>query len=246
MDIRLTTDPEIPREPALKARELLRRLQRQTRRPLIAARLTLRQDSPNSGSPFLADASVVSAGRLLAAHASGRSPLQAADTAVARLGRQLQDLVAAEVAQRNEPLRRREPARDGRARMKPPTERQIVPRRPYVSTPLPTLDAIDDLLALEVRFNLFRHARSLEDVVVHRRDDGGIGLLHPRGSVLADEGDLVVPEPSRYSEALKLRDARVEMDFLNHRYLYFTDARDSWGKVLYLRADGDYGLVEPD
>jgi len=35
------------------------------------------------------------------------------------------------------------------------------------------------------------------------------------------------------------------MDELNHRFLYFVDAYDGRGKVLYLRHDGDYGLVEP-
>jgi hypothetical protein len=33
---------------------------------------------------------------------------------------------------------------------------------------------------------------------------------------------------------------------LNHRFLYFIDAGDGRGKVLYLRHDGDYGLVEPE
>jgi hypothetical protein len=97
-----------------------------------------------------------------------------------------------------------------------------------------------------VEFFLFRHARTEEDVVVHLRDDGRIGLLHPQGSALSDEDDIVVPEPSRYSEPLTLEKARTEMDMLNHRFLYFIDADDGRGKVLYLRHDGDYGLVEPE
>jgi hypothetical protein len=40
------------------------------------------------------------------------------------------------------------------------------------------------------------------------------------------------------------------MDMLNERavhrrFLYFIDAGDARGKILYLRLDGDYGLVEP-
>ena len=31
-----------------------------------------------------------------------------------------------------------------------------------------------------------------------------------------------------------------------HRFLYFIDAGDGRGKVLYPRTDGDYGLVEPE
>jgi hypothetical protein len=244
VEVQVHTDESIPRRLAQEARELLAGLQRYVGRPLLGARLTLRQDSPGADRPFAADATVLMNGRPVAAHTAGRSPREAAELAVDSLRRQLRDLVAAEVAQRNEPRTRERPIREWRA-FKPPEERAIVRRRTYVATPLPTLDAIDDLLALEVQFNLFRHARTLEDVVVHLRDDGAIGLLHPRGSVLADERDVVVPEPSRYSEALTLEKARVEMDFLNHRYLYLTDAGDGRGKVLYLRRDGDYGLVEP-
>ena len=81
--------------------------------------------------------------------------------------------------------------------------------------------------------------------MVHRRDDGRIGLLHPPGSPLSGENDIVVPEPSRYDQPIPLAKARDEMDVLGHRFLYFIDAADGRGKVLYLRHDGDYGLVEP-
>ena len=81
---------------------------------------------------------------------------------------------------------------------------------------------------------------------MYRRDDGRIGLIHPPGSVLADESDdVVLAEPSRYSEPLTLEQARAEMDVVNHRFLYYIDAADDRGRVLYLRHDGDYGLVEP-
>jgi hypothetical protein len=33
---------------------------------------------------------------------------------------------------------------------------------------------------------------------------------------------------------------------LNHRFLYFIDTADRRGKVIYLRHDGVYGLVEPE
>ena len=35
------------------------------------------------------------------------------------------------------------------------------------------------------------------------------------------------------------------MDIVNHRFVYFVDADDALGKVIYLRHDGDYGLVAP-
>jgi len=202
---------------------------------------------------FVADASVTFERRVLAAHAAARSPEDAVDAVIERLERQMRRVVDADVALRNEPrvinaaledLRRDPPHRP--AKLKPPEERQIVHRRTYVPEPMPTLTAIADMLDDDLDFYLFVHARTNEDVVVHWRDDGRIGLLFPQDSVLADEDDVVVPEPSRYSEPLTLETARAEMDILNHRFVYFTDVDDGRGRVLYLRHDGDYGLVEPE
>ena len=56
----------------------------------------------------------------------------------------------------------------------------------------------------------------------------------------------MVPEPSRYSAPITVADARSEMDvlMLNPSFLYFIDLEGRRGKVLYLRRDGDYGLVQ--
>jgi ribosome-associated translation inhibitor RaiA len=249
--VELTVGDGVPREQAQAARDVLASLDRYTDEPLDGARLTLRREG--SPEPYVADASVVFDGRVLAAHVSGRGLQAVTEEVVDRLRRQLRRIVGAEVALRNEPrtieaaLRdlQRDRSQRPQARRKPPEQRAIVHHRPYSEIPISTLEAIADLLDMDLHFNLFRHVRSEEDVVVYRRDDGRIGLIHPQGSVLADENDVVVPEPSRYSEPLPFDRARTEMDVLDHRFLYFTDAADGRGKVLYLRYDGDYGLVEP-
>jgi len=55
------------------------------------------------------------------------------------------------------------------------------------------------------------------------------------------------PPPPSYpvrGVSFKPPEAREEMDLVDHRFLYFGDADDGGrGKVLYLRRDGDYGLV---
>jgi hypothetical protein len=99
-------------------------------------------------------------------------------------------------------------------------------------------------------FRLFVHARTGEDVVVYLHDSGRLRLLFPPGSILSDEGDLLIAKPSWFSDPLPFATARAEMDLLNeravnHRFLYFVDAGDGRGKVIYMRLDGDYGLVEP-
>ena len=225
-----------------QARERIESLQQYTDEPLTNVRVTLRETS--ASRPFVVDASLVLRDRLLAAHTAGKTPDEAIDKAVHRLRRQILRVTKSEVAQRNEPLALDVVERP-EAALKPPQERQIVHRHPYLAEPLSTGEAVRELLDLDLEFFLFTHARTGEDVVVYRRDDGRIGLLHPQGSALADENDIVVAEPSRYSEPLTLEKAREEMDWLNHRFLYFIDAEDGRGKVLYLRHDGDYGLVVP-
>jgi ribosome-associated translation inhibitor RaiA len=236
--------PDAPDKEAEEARQRIAALDRYAEPDRFqSARLTLRRAHRRAKRPYVADAVVRFEGRPLRAHTTGRTPVEAADAAAEHLRRQVRRVVDRDVALRNEPL---EPVHRPEAGLKPPEERQIVHRRTYLSVPISTVEAVNELLDMDVEFFLFRHARTEEDVVVYRRDDARIGLLHPPGSALSGEDDIVVPEPSRYSEPLTLEKARTEMDMLGHRFLYFIDAEDGRGKVLYLRHDGDYGLVQPE
>ena len=254
MDVKLTSDREVSRRQAEEARKRFEALESYVDGSLTSGRLTLRRGSPHASRPYVADASVEFDGRRLAAHTAAESPVKAAEAVAERLRRQLRRVVGSDVAKRNEPRATQaalgplelDAVHRPEARLKPPEQREIVHRRPYSSVPLGTVEALRELIDLDAEFLLFRHARTEEDVVVYRRDDGRVGLIHPTDSPLADEDDIVVAEPSRYSEPLTLERARTEMDFLNHRFLYFIDAEDGRGKVLYLRHDGDYGLVEPE
>jgi hypothetical protein len=216
--------------------------------PVSRARLTVRGVA--AAAPlFVADATVLFGGRLIAAHTTGATAVEAARAARERLRRQVQHAADRE-RDRHRRMRRWEAlplALEHRpeAARKPAAARRIVHRHTYLDFPLSTAEAVRELLDIDAEFMLFVHARTQEDVVVHLRDIGEIGLLHPPGSELADERDIVVPETSRYPEPIELRAAREEMDFLEHRFLYFIDAADGRGKVIYLRHDGDYGLVEP-
>jgi ribosome-associated translation inhibitor RaiA len=252
--VQVTTPRDLPQEVIEQARERMAELARVTDAPLLRARLTLRQpDTRPARARWTADAFVLLDGRPLAAHATGRDALQATDEVVDRLRRQIRRVIDAGAAQRNEPrvLERalaalpHEPRHRPEARRKPPELRDVIPQPTPYPLPEHTFDAVADLIDLDLEHLLFIHDRTGEDVVVHRRDDGRIGLLHPPGSPLADEDELVVPEPSRYPEPIPLDQARNEMDVLEHRFLYFIDRADGRGKVLYLRHDGDYGLVTP-
>ena len=50
--------------------------------------------------------------------------------------------------------------------------------------------------------------------------------------------------PTRYLESVSLGRVREELDVLGEGFIYFIDECERRGKVLYVRQDGDYGLVE--
>jgi hypothetical protein len=242
----------VPRREVEAAQARIAGLGRYLRRPAYGARLAL---YAGADVPWVsaAHAQIVLPGRVLAARTVGPSAGRAAEEAAVRLRRQLLGIGGASVALRNEPrvigraLRRL--TRDDRPaapiRRVPPEARRVVPRHTYAIEPESTVSAVADLLDLDEQFHLFSHVGTREDVVVHWRRDRRLALLHPRGSALADERDVVIPMPSRYSDPLDLDTARAEMDELEHRFLYFIAAGDERGRVLYQRLDGDYGLVQP-
>jgi ribosome-associated translation inhibitor RaiA len=253
--VEVRTEMDIPGEELAAMREQVASLDRYTDEPIIGVRLTLRLGPGRTKNRYVADAHVMFEGRVLAAHVAGPSPREATEAAVERLQRQLRRVVGAGVARRNEPdeirkaIAELEPDGSHRpeAGLKPPEEREIVRRRTYAAQPEGTLEAVSEMLDLDEEFHLFVHVRTGEDVVVHWRDDGRVGLIHPRGSVLADEGDdVVVAEESWFSDPVPLDTAKGQMDLASHRFLYFIDVADGRGKVIYLRHDGDYGLVEPE
>jgi len=253
--IEISFPKDFPRARQDEVRRRLEELRHYVDEPVLAVRLVLRDHASHARpASWVADASAVLNGRLLAAHATGPDAVAATDRVVERLARQLRRSAGTEVAQRNEPrviakaiARLSADARDRPvARRKPPELRDLIRTRTLAPMPEDTFDAAADLLDLDLQFLLFTHVRTGEDVVVHRRDDGRLGLLHPPGSPLAGENSVVVAEPSRYPEPIPIERARGEMDALDHRFIYFVDAEDGRGKVIYQRHDGNYGLVEPE
>jgi ribosome-associated translation inhibitor RaiA len=248
--LEVAVDEDIPHEEAEAVRRGLAELVEHAHEPVSRARLALRREATERAKRgYVADASIVVSGRTIAAHAAGTTAAEAIAAVRERLSAQLRRL-----QDKTHDRRRRavlvdplpwDLAHRPEVGLKPPAERRIVHRRTYLDVPLDTVSAVRDLLDIDAEFLLFVHTWTNEDVVVYLRDDGRIGLLHPEGSRLAEEGDVVVPKASRYPGPIELSEARTEMDFLDHRFLYFTDAADERGKVIYLRHDGDYGLVEP-
>jgi ribosome-associated translation inhibitor RaiA len=254
---------DLPREELGAVRERLASLQGYVGRPILYARLTLRHpETRKARSRWIADASIDLEGRPLAAHATGPDALAAADAVVDRLRRQVRRVVGAEVALRNDPrviaaalgelahevVHR--PETDG----SPAGRRRIVHRGVAAIEPASIADAAADLLDADQEFRLFRHDETGEWLVIHRREDGRLGVVHPPWVPLTDgEDDILVVQPSPYDGPLTLEEAEAELAATDNRFRaatdnrfrYFVDAADERPKVLYVRHDGDYGLVEP-
>ena len=131
---------------------------------------------------------------------------------------------------------------------RPSEEREIVRRKTFAVQPMTPSEAAQELEALDHGFYLFRDIETGADAVVYRRDDGRLGVIGPAGIGWTERGgaaDGFVREESRTQDPTQLRDAVAEMNELNHRFMYFVNAENGRGNVIYLRYDGHYGLIEP-
>src|ERR1700750_445764 len=99
--VQIHSDRRVTRRDLDAARGAMAGLARYVDRPLFGARLTVRRGGARA--PYVVDATVRLDGRLLAAHAVGPAPTQAAAEAADRLRRRLLRTVEAEVARRNAP-----------------------------------------------------------------------------------------------------------------------------------------------
>ncbi len=256
--VELHAPDDLPDAAAAATRARMASLQRFTDAPLLNARLTLRRPRTHASRVrWVADASILLDGRLLAAHATGPSPLAAADTVVERLRRQIRRAAGAEIALRNEPRVIARALRDLPNELGHRATAEVLPTKPgdrrlvhrIVRPPLPVslADAAADLVDRDWEFRLFLEQNTGEWLFLHRRDDDRLGLMHPPSVPVPDVAeDVMVVEPMRFSDPLALEEAQELLEQLGARYLYFVDAADGRPKVLYLRHDGDLGLMEPE
>ena len=63
----------------------------------------------------------------------------------------------------------------------------------------------------------------------------------------ADESGGVVVKTKRFPmKPMTVEDAAFQMDMLGHEFFLFLNAETGEHNVVYRRADGDYGLIQPD
>ncbi|MDA8310103.1 MAG: sigma 54 modulation/S30EA ribosomal C-terminal domain-containing protein [Actinomycetota bacterium] len=238
------------------AQQVVSRLVEALEEPVLFARVKLVRDTdPARPSPNHAEAMLDLNGEPLRAHAAARTMEEALDALEHRLRERLEHR-----ARRRDELRRSEAiARPGEWRHgdlpperppyfdRPPEERQLVRHKTFAVGALTPDEAIFDMVQLDYDFYLFVDLASGIDSIVERTDAGTYRMtrLRPSGVGLGPTA-----EPVELSDVevpvLGLQEAIERLGASGERYLFFADAASGRGVVLYLRYDGNYGLIVPE
>jgi len=254
MHVDVTAGGPVPRELVRLADQKVGALEQFVKGPVMGARVVLiQEENPRIERPARAEGEVVLAGCPVRARVAAEGMSAAVDDLAERLQDQLRRHVDRLITRQRTPgaVEAGEWRHAAWAPPRPPRswrplgERELVRRKTFALEPMSALEAAADLAALDHDFYLYRDADTGADAVLYRRDDGRLAVLQPRSAPEPPADDAPPRETSRYEEPLELSAALEEMDALNHRFLYFTDAATGRGGVRYLRYDGHYGLIEP-
>lgn len=257
MNVDVTTRGSVPPEMVSLAEEKIGELEDAIQRPLTHARVVLLQEeNPSITRSARAEGEVSLNGKTVRGRVEADSVSQAVSELVERLQHQLRRHIDRLTTRKRQPSETPEgmwrhgtwvPPRPGQS-VRPPGEREVIRRKVFALEPLNPGDAASVMSELDHDFYLFHDSETGADSVVYRRDDGQLAVIAPQDAPEPEAGqpDGIVRERSHFSEALALPDAVGQMDELNHRFMYFTDSASDRGAVLYLRYDGNYGLIEPE
>lgn len=253
MHVDVTARGEVPRAVQDVARDKLGRLDEVVKGPVLHARAVLTQErNPRLERPARAEAELNLQGRTVRARVAAPAMDAAVDELAEHLHRQLRRYVD-RLADRQRVAAEAPPGewRHGSWSPpapgyfpRPPDEREIVRRKSFAAGPMSVAEAVADMQVLDHDFFLFRDADAHAEAVLYRREDGRLGLIEPPDVELTAPENGPVREPSRFTEPIELATAVAEMNELDHRFLFFTDADTGRGNVIYLRYDGHYGLIE--
>ena len=256
MDVDVTLRGEVPDGARALAEEKIGGLDRYVNTRFLRGRVVLRMEAnPRIERPARAEGEVLLDGRMIRASVAGFDMTTAVDQLARRLERQLRSFVERRVGERD----RGSSSPPGEHRHgdhasvrpgyfpRPPEERELVRTKSFAIGEMDAVEAAAEMEMLDHDFYLYRDVDEEVDAVVYRRDDGRIGVIGPLGTGWSGpDEDGIVREDSRGPEPRRLEDVVAEMNELNHRFLYFTDEEAGRARVIYLRYDGNYGLIEPN
>lgn len=256
MDVDVTVRGEVPEGARELAAEKIGGLDRYVNTRFLRGHVVLRMEAnPRIERRARAEGEVLLDGRMVRAQVASYDMTTAVDQLAQRLERQLRAFVERRVGERDrgsrlDPGEYRHGDSDGvrpEPFRRPPGERELVRTKSIAVGEMDVVEAAAEMEMLDHDFFLYRDAEAGVDAVVYRRDDARTGVIGPLGTGWdGPDEDGIVREDSRGPEPRRLEDVVTEMNELNHRFLYFVDEESGRARVIYLRYDGNYGLIEPD
>ena len=202
--------------------------------PVLKAHLVLDWlPDPAVERPALAEVNVDVNGRLVRAKAAAPTMSEAVDELDQRLRRQLAELhelrrtqqrstgVAAHHEWRHGDLPRRPTPYFPR----PEEERDVVRHKSFASGPMNVDDAAYEMGLLDHDFFLYQDAATRQPMVLQRLDAGGYTV-------------------EQHPPTMTDLEARTRLATAGERFVFYLDSATRTPRVLYLRYDGNYGLIE--
>lgn len=129
---------------------------------------------------------------------------------------------------------------------RPEAERQVVRHKSYEPARTTPDEAVFDMDLLDYDVHLFTDDGTGQDAVVYRGGPTAYRLARLRP---VDRPEPVTAVPLSVSDRpamrLTLAEAVARLNLTGQPFLFFADAADGRGRLLYHRYDGHYGLVTP-
>jgi ribosome-associated translation inhibitor RaiA len=217
----LVADDGVGGEARAHARDVLERLARSARRPVLGAKIVLRiLRDPALERPAVVKATLQVGSRHVRAHVAAATLVEAVDMVERRLRRNLERLEELERTRRRETgvsgpgewrhgdLPTSRPERYPR----PAGERELVRRKTFASVPVTPEEAAREMAALDYDFFLFTNADTGDESVVYRRPDGSTDLRH--------------------ATLLFLEQAIERLDVSGEPFVFFVDPQTRRGNLL--------------
>lgn len=256
LEITFVTEGHIEDAARLRAEEVMRDLATKAPRPVIFARVKLREEPARPiEDRYIAQGTIDVSGTLLRAQVSESNMIMAINTLGNRLERRLRDL-----RERRESANARPPStEEGSWRSgdlpsarpgyfpRPREEREIVRRKTWAGDRISIAEAVFDLHALDHRFFLFTDEVDGVDSIVYETDEGGVRLRRLTGGrpPEGERDDLSIEIVESPAPELSTEEARDRLDSTNAAFVFYRDPETARGTALYRRYDGHYGLIEP-
>lgn len=105
------------------------------------------------------------------------------------------------------------------------------------------LDKVTDILARQLRKNKAKLSKKLRAASI---DDLNVALEAEEAVEESDSEFKIVRKKQIPVKPISVEEAILEMNMVNHSFYMFTNSQTNEVNVVYVRADGAYGLLEPD